>query len=316
MPPLKTVAISIGDLNGVGFEIALRAHVKIRTLCRPLYCITRAMAEQAATLLGTPLPDDFMCHETGEAFVICPGEVDAQSGRYSFESFLSAVELAKSGEVDAITTLPIHKEAWKKAGISYVGHTDALRDLFAQEAIMMLGCEHLYVALYTEHIPLRDVPSYIEAPRLVDFLIRFYEGARPKKAAVLGLNPHAGDNGVLGDEERVIEAAIAEANASVGTEIFFGPVVPDIAFTPRFRKDLHHIVAMYHDQGLGPLKALYFDEGINVSLGLPIVRTSVDHGTAFDIAYRGEASILSYLNAIRSAIAFAEDRADQESRIR
>lgn len=306
MPPLKTIAVSIGDLSGVGFEIALRAHNDITRICRPIYCINRTLAEEAAALLGMELPHDFVCHATGEDFPIRPGVVDARSGRYSFDSFLTAVELAKSGEADAITTLPIHKEAWKKAGISYVGHTDALRDLFAQDAIMMLGCDKLFVALYTEHIPLREVASHIDTPRLSDFLLRFHASARPDKAAVLGLNPHAGDNGVLGDEERCIEAAIQGANAAIGTEVFFGPVVPDIAFTPRFRENLRYIVAMYHDQGLGPLKALYFDEGINVSLGLPIVRTSVDHGTAFDIAYRGEASTLSYLNAIRAAIGLAQ----------
>lgn len=312
MPSLKKVAISIGDLNGVGFEIALKAHTVIRKLCHPVYCVEESMAKEACAMLNLPLPEDFILHAVAGTFEICPGVVDEHSGRYSFDSFMAAIELAKAGAVDAIVTLPIHKEAWNLAGIGYVGHTDALRDIFSQDAIMMLGCEKLYVALYTEHIPLREVASQIRSEKLLSFFRQFYESIMPESVAVLGLNPHAGDHGVLGDEEREIESAIAQANREIGQEVFFGPVVPDIAFTPRFRENLRHIVAMYHDQGLGPLKALYFDEGINVSLGLPIIRTSVDHGTAFDIAYQGKASILSYLNAIKAAVEFAA----QERRFR
>jgi 4-hydroxythreonine-4-phosphate dehydrogenase len=136
--------------------------------------------------------------------------------------------------------------------------------------------------------------------------MQFHESMDAQHVAVLGLNPHAGDHGVLGDEERYIEEAIRIANDRIGRDHYFGPVVPDVAFTPRFRQQCKTIVAMYHDQGLAPLKALYFDESINVSLGLPIIRTSVDHGTAFDIAYRNVASSTSYLNAIQAAIRFSD----------
>ena len=188
------------------------------------------------------------------------------------------------------------------AGIHYKGHTDALRDIFNQKAIMMLGSEKMYVALFTEHIPLREVMQHITTEELSDFMLRFYKSVGVKNIAVLGLNPHAGDNGVLGNEEREIEKAIERVNRELGEEIFVGPLVPDVAFTPRVREHFTHYIAMYHDQGLAPLKALYFDEGINVSLGLPIVRTSVDHGTAFDIAYQNKALILSYINALTAAI--------------
>ncbi len=308
MPAYKTVAISVGDLNGVGFEILLKAHERIRSLCRPLYCINRTMAVRAADLLGRSLPEDFELHEVSGDFAIRPGSVEPQSGRYSYDSFAAAAGLARSGLADAVVTLPIHKEAWMVAGIHYKGHTDALRDWFKAEAIMMLGCDKLYVALYTEHIPLRDVAKRIHSSLLVPFLLRFYQSMKAESVAVLGLNPHAGDHGVLGDEEKEIEAAIEMANLRIGRPVFFGPVVPDVAFTPRSRERCHHIVAMYHDQGLAPLKALYFDESINVSLGLPIVRTSVDHGTAFDIAYHNLASVQSYLNAISAAVAFADQR--------
>lgn len=304
MQTLKTIAISVGDLNGVGFEILLKGHESIRTVCRPVYCISPTMAQQAAQLLGSVVPETFVCHEVAGEFTIRPGVVCPQSGRYSYDSFLCAIALATSGEADAITTLPIHKEAWMMAGLPYVGHTDALRDLLHSDAIMMLGCEELYVALFTEHIPLREVPQHIQADKIYDFLLRLNRTLQRAPIAVLGLNPHAGDHGVLGDEERMIEEAIVRANEAIGKEIFQGPVVPDIAFTPRSRAYFKTVVAMYHDQGLAPLKALYFDEGINVSLGLPIIRTSVDHGTAFDIAYQNKALGLSYTNAIKAALTF------------
>jgi 4-hydroxythreonine-4-phosphate dehydrogenase len=302
MQALKKIAVSVGDLNGVGFEIILKAHEQIKMLCEPVYCINETMAHQAAVLLKTRIPDDFIMISVEGEFAINPGEVCAYSGKYSFDSFATAIELARTKAVEAIVTLPIHKEAWMMAGIDYKGHTDALRDIFNQDAIMMLGCEKMYVALFTEHIPLKQVMDHVNAMQLSDFMLRFYESMKVKNIAVLGLNPHAGDNGVLGDEETEIKKAITDVNAQLGEEVFVGPLVPDIAFTPRVREHFTHYIAMYHDQGLGPLKALYFDEGINVSLGLPIIRTSVDHGTAFDISYQNKALILSYINAVKSAI--------------
>lgn len=302
MQALKKIAISVGDLNGVGFEIILKAHEQIKMLCEPVYCINDTMAQQAAALLKTKIPDDFKMIPVAGEFTIAAGEVCASSGKYSFDSFACAIDLARSKAVDAIVTLPIHKEAWMMAGIHYKGHTDALRDIFNQEAIMMLGCEKMYVALFTEHIPLKEVMKHVNAKELSDFMLRFYHSMKVKNIAVLGLNPHAGDNGVLGDEEREIKKAITDVNTQLGEDIFIGPLVPDVAFTPRVRKQFKHYIAMYHDQGLAPLKALYFDEGINVSLGLPIIRTSVDHGTAFDIAYQNKVLILSYINALKAAI--------------
>ncbi len=296
------VAISIGDLNGVGPEIALTAHEKVQEFCKPLYFCNRPMLEQAARLLGMEIPKDLEVEYVSGEFTIKPGTISKKSARLSFASFSKAVEMTASGITDAVVTLPINKEAWHKAGIHYSGHTDYLRKRFKKEAIMMLGCDQLYVALYTEHIPLKEVPKAIKKKRLARFLIDLYESVHPLlPIPVLGLNPHAGDGGVLGDEEKKIASAIEAANKKLGKDIFFGPVVPDTAFAPHFRKKVSHIVAMYHDQGLAPLKALYFEESINVSLNLPILRTSVDHGTAYDIAYKGLANITSYLNAVRYA---------------
>jgi len=298
---MKKVAISVGDLNGIGIEIALRSHDQIKELITPLYLIDRVMLEQSAHLLGLDIPHDFeILSPQSHPFTLTPSCVSGESGRYSFDSFRRAIELAIEGSVDGILTLPIHKKAWEEAGVSYKGHTDALRDILGHEAIMMLGCKELFVALYTEHIPLRDVAKRLSAEGLSRFLRVFYRSVTPTtKVGVLGLNPHAGDDGVLGDEELMITGAIERVNRELGAEVYEGPLVPDIAFTPRMRGRYTHLVAMYHDQGLAPLKALYFDESINVSLGLPILRVSVDHGTAFDIAYKGmNPNNLSYLNAV------------------
>jgi len=305
---MKRVAISIGDLNGIGIQLALQNHTEISKIIEPLYCIDQNMLEQASKKLNLTIPTDFQTLENiASSFTIEPGTVSKESGAYAYASFVKAVELAKEKKVAAVCTLPIHKKAWELAGVDYKGHTDALRDFFNAEAIMMLGCPQIYVALFTEHIPLKEVAGSINEKDLTRFLLDFYKTAKPKSTvAILGLNPHAGDDGVLGDEEKIIQKAIDNANHAItdwcceDTTPYSRPLVPDIAFIPNVRKNYTYYIAMYHDQGLAPLKALHFDEGINVSLNLPILRTSVDHGTAFDIAYKGiELNSQSYINAIK-----------------
>jgi 4-hydroxythreonine-4-phosphate dehydrogenase len=302
---MKKVAISLGDPNGVGIEIALRSHTEISKLCRPIYCIDKKILHKASKKLSLPIPKDFKIFGKYNDIAIDAGKVKKDAGKFSYQSFLTAINLAKQKKVDAITTLPIHKEAWAKAGIAYVGHTDMLRDIFKKDAIMMLGCEKMFVALYTEHIPLKYVPKHIKTKKLTQFFIDLYNSLKTNKPiAVLGLNPHAGDNGVLGDEEKKIQKAIKKANSFLDKNIFEGVFVPDVAFTPKMRESYKYFVAMYHDQGLAPLKSLYFEESINVSLNLPVLRTSVDHGTAFDIAYQKKIipSNISYINAIKMAV--------------
>ena len=296
------IAISIGDINGVGIEIAIKSHEEISEFCEPLYCIGENMLEQASKLLDTTIPKDFHTIDVDGSFTIQPSITDAKAGRYSYDSFITAIKLCQNNSADAVVTMPINKEAWMMANLEFKGHTDLLRKYFNQDAIMMLGCEKMFVALYTEHIPLKEVASHIEKKKIIDFLKDLHKSIGDKKVAVLGLNPHAGDNGVLGDEERIIDSAIEEVNKELKKELFFGSIVPDIAFTPHFRENFNYFVAIYHDQGLAPLKALYFDESINVSLSLPIIRTSVDHGTAFDIAYKNKAKTTSYINAVKFAI--------------
>jgi len=303
------IAVSIGDLNGIGIEIALKSHKKISKVCTPIYCINNKMLKKAAKELKIEIPEDFQIHKTKGELEIKPGVVTRKAGKYSYDSFMDAIYLADKGKVDAICTLPINKESWNKADIKYKGHTEVLRDYFGKNAIMMLGCKKMFVGLFTEHIPLRKVAKKVQEDELTTFLIDFYKNVKSKKIGVLGLNPHASDNGVLGDEEVQIFKAIKNANKSLGKEIFKGPLVPDTAFSPLGRKDYTYFVAMYHDQGLAPLKALYFDESINVSLNLPVIRTSVDHGTAFNIAYKNEkVNTKSYINAIKEAVELSNNR--------
>ena len=293
------LAISIGDINGIGLEIALRSHEKIKEFCEPIYCINQTMLHCGATLLKLDVPKDFICKKCGNVFEIKPGISTKEAGSLSYTSFLEAVKLAKKGKVNGIVTLPINKESWKKANVPFIGHTDALSD----KAIMMLGCDKLFTILYTHHIPLKDVSQTITSKKLKKFLLKVENSLDVKSIGVLGLNPHAGDGGVIGNEDFIIQNAIKKANKKLGKKIFKGPLIPDTAFTTRNREKFKYFVCMYHDQGLIPLKALYFDESINVSLNAEIIRTSVDHGTAFDIAYKNRTpSNVSYLNAVKEAI--------------
>lgn len=300
------IAISIGDLNGIGLEIALRAHEEVCKHCQPIYCINENMLAWGSALLGLDIPKDFEIRDCGKIFEIQPGICSAEAGESSYDSFITAVALAKSKEVSGIVTLPINKESWALAGLEYKGHTDALSDLLGCDAMMMLGCEEMFTILYTHHIPLKDVSHEIKAKKLKPFLLKVYEELGVEHIAVLGFNPHAGDNGVIGDEDEEIKKAIVKANHFLEREVFFGPFVPDMAFTKANREKFTHFVCMYHDQGLIPLKMLYFEESINVSLNAGIVRTSVDHGTAFDIAYKdANPSLSSYINAVKEAVKLA-----------
>ncbi|HFB53546.1 MAG TPA: 4-hydroxythreonine-4-phosphate dehydrogenase, partial [Sulfurimonas autotrophica] len=215
-----TIAISVGDLNGVGIEIALKAHNEVSQLCHPIYCISKELLTQAATLLRTGIPQDIELREVQGTLNIEAGKTTQESGKYSYDSFMAAVRMCENKEADAVVTLPIHKEAWMMAGLEYKGHTDLLRKHFNKEAIMMLGCPQMFVALFSEHIPLKDVAASLSFEKLETFLLDLHNAIKKEKIAVLGLNPHAGDNGVLGDEEQMITKAIASANAKVGFEQF------------------------------------------------------------------------------------------------
>ncbi len=303
------IAISLGDLNGISPQIALKAHKKIIKWCQPIYITNRFAFKNSAKLLGTKIPKNLKIINIGKNFKIKKGKVCPLSGKISYQSFIKAIKLTKKNRTKAVVTLPINKESWNKAGITQKGHTDTLESFFKQKAIMMIGCPQLFGAFFTHHIPLKDVASHIKTQKLKKFFLAFYRNTKQNKIAILALNPHAGDNGVMGDEEKIITKAIKKSNEKLKKEIFFGPLVPDTAFTKQNRKNFTYFIAIYHDQGLIPLKALYFEESINVSLNLPIIRTSVDHGTAFDKAYKNNnISIKSYLNAVKDAISRANQK--------
>ena len=305
---MKKIAISLGDPNGIGIEIALKAHDEIKQFCKPFYFINKALLQRAAKLLGCRIPDDFITCECGKDFELKPGKLSKKAGKFSFVSFANAFLNVKNHKADALVTLPINKQAWAKAGIKYHGHTEALSDFCKRDAIMMLGCEELFVGLFTDHQPLKSVPKSVKKKALARFLLSFAKASGFDKIGVLGLNPHAGDGGILGREDEKIVKAIKIANKVLGARVFSGPLVPDVAFNPLALKRTNRLVAMYHDQALAPLKALYFDSAINVSLALPIIRTSPDHGTAFDIAYKGFANITSYINAVKYAVIQANNK--------
>ena len=245
------------------------------------------------------------------AETLVPGAVNASTGKASYAYINASIDAAMSGQVDAVTTGPIHKEAIRAAGVPYPGHTEiyAARTK-ADRACMMLTSRELTCSFVTTHVGYRDVPGLLSQQRIYE-VIRLSHDAmsrlreRTPKLVVCGLNPHAGENGLFGghEEERVIIPAIEQARAE-GMQIV-GPLPPDTAFLPKRRKETDCFICMYHDQGHIPLKALAFDLAVNITLGLPIIRTSVDHGTALDIAWQGKAEVTSMIEAIDLATRLA-----------
>ena len=303
-PHKPKIAISIGDINGVGLEIILREHKFIKSLCEPIYCAHKELFINAARILHLKL-DDSMKFSLPESEIpqINIAKISKKSGIYSFKSFLQAIKLVDSKKTKAIVTLPIHKAAWKKANIPFAGHTQVLSKHYKKQAIMVLGNEKMLVGLYSDHTPLNDVSKLITTKKYTKFLLRLHSGLKFESALVLGFNPHCGDNGAIGgSEDKKIAKAIECANSKLNKKIFIGPVPPDTAFIPSLRKKFKVFIAPYHDIGLCALKALYFDSSVNISLNIPIIRTSVDHGVAFDIAYQGKCSTQSYKNAISMAL--------------
>lgn len=296
----KKVAISCGDINGVGLEILLKSHHLLTPKIEPLYCVHYELLQIASSLLQIPLaisPSNCLPPSLPIP-TITPKQITQESGRYSYESFILGCELCDTLQTHALCTLPIHKKAWNLAGVQELGHTQVLSKRYGKSSIMMLGCEEMFVALYSDHIPLKQVSQEISVSKILDFLLRLYQSTQENKYCVMGINPHCGDDGIIGTEDEIIKEAILKANEKLGKPIFEGPIPSDCAFIPPLREKYKIWVAMYHDIGLATLKALYFEESINVSLDIPILRTSVDHGVAFDIAYTHTASNLSYLNAI------------------
>lgn len=322
MQKVKNIAITMGDPGGVGPEIIVKALfcAEIRQYCNPVIIGDADVLGDAVRLTGLPLrirPLGGISESRPETGTI---EVLDIRSRSSFKKNLpskgagiafvkyikKSVELALKKEVDAIVTAPISKESLKMAGHPWPGHTELLAELTnTNRFAMMFVSDKLKVVLCTIHMPLKDVPKKISAG-LVFETIKLAEvgtkmlGIDKPRIAVAGLNPHAGESGIMGKEEiKSIIPAVRKAQ-SAGLSVS-GPYPPDVVFHKAYNGAFDIIVSMYHDQGLVPFKMLAFDTGVNVTVGLPIIRTSPDHGTAFDIAWKNMADPSSMLEAIKLA---------------
>jgi 4-hydroxythreonine-4-phosphate dehydrogenase len=286
------VAITMGDPAGIGPEIAARAAADARVLaaCDPV---------MYATVNGK---------------MFAPGVLSGDAGRAAYDAIVRAVEDAQRGVVQAIATAPVNKEGFRLAGLPWAGHTDLLAHLTgAAHVAMMFHSEALRVVLATVHIPLSEVSRALTAASLEATIaltareLPRFGIARPR-IAVAGLNPHAGEHGLFGSEEEVAIRPAIEACRARGIDVD-GPFPGDTVFVRARRGDFDVVVACYHDQGLIPVKLVAFGQAVNVTLGLPIVRTSVDHGTAFDIAGKGVADPESMIAAVLLAARLARGSA-------
>jgi 4-hydroxythreonine-4-phosphate dehydrogenase len=249
-----------------------------------------------------------------DAAKIMPGKISAACGRAGYIYIEQAIRAALSGKIQGVVTAPIHKEALNLAGVTFPGHTEIFTALTnAKRSCMMLYSDKITVSMVTTHIGYREVPGKLSVERVLNVIELTAEAMRwmlrrEPRLGVCGLNPHAGEHGLFGnhEEENFVEPAVKMARER-GIKIE-GPLAPDAIFTAGQRKNFDAIVTLYHDQGHIPFKMLAFDTGVNITLGLPIIRTSVDHGTAFDIAWQGRADPTSLFSAIRVAAELAQNR--------
>ena len=288
---LPRVAITVGDPAGIGPEIAAAAAAdsRVREVCEPI-------------VIGPP-----------PGLVVPMGQVSASAGRAAYDAIVAAVSAAQRGEVDAMATAPVSKEAFALAGLPWKGHTDLLGHLTGSPFVaMMFESPALRVVLATVHVPLRDV-ALLVTRELIERTIALTARELPlfglpaPRLALAALNPHAGEHGLMGEEDdRVLAPAVASSRLA-GIDVT-GPFPADTIFLRAHRGEFDAVIACYHDQGLIPVKLLAFGQAVNVTLGLPIVRTSVDHGTAFDIAGIGRADAGSMVEAVRLAARLATAR--------
>ncbi len=312
----------MGDPRGIGPEITLKAlrSSRVPTNVRLLVIGSLAVLRQEAETLGESVdlaPVDEVDWRADRAAVldldnfptrmIQSRSPDAASGRASLQYIEKAVAMALDGKVDAVVTCPISKEAIAAAGSPFPGHTEMLADATgAERAVMLLVSANLRVALATTHVALRDVPKALTAEAIAQTVVALAEGLRrffgiaSPRIAVCGLNPHCGEGGLFGDEEaKIVAPAVEEARKR--HVIVSGPKPADTVFVQAARGEYDAVVALYHDQGMIPVKLSGLEYVVNVTLGLPIIRTGVGHGTAYDIAGRGEADEGSLVEAIRLA---------------
>lgn len=321
------IAVTMGDPAGVGPEVCLQllANEAVREFATPVIFGDARLLARCARQTNLPAPKRIIseiewaekCGSIDEPAVLdlfgfdaedfTPGTVSAKTGAAGYRYVEKSIAAALAKQVAAVATAPLNKEALRAAGIQYPGHTEIFADKTgAKRACMFQYSDEVRASFVTVHCGYHEVPSLLTKERILDVIdltadaMQRIRGTKPK-IAVLGLNPHAGEHGLFGnrEEENIIIPAIDAARAKGIT--IEGPLPPDTAFLPAKRRSTDAFICMYHDQGHIPLKALAFDTAVNTTLGLPIIRTSVDHGTACDIAWQGKATGSSLVEAVRLA---------------
>lgn len=336
----RTLAITMGDPAGIGPEIILKACARLgprlaKGEFRLLVIGHRSALRAAADLVGdaVELPEADLRRPFAVAFMpaadergpVRPGELSPEGGRFAYCAVERAVELCRTGVIDAIVTAPLNKEALNLAGYKYAGHTDMLAALTGtKSSVMLLAHGDMRVSHVTTHVALQDVPKLLTPERLrrtidLTHAALMNLGIAQPRIAVAALNPHAGEGGLFGRQDIEITAPVVDRCRHDGMDVT-GPVPGDTVFVKLRARQFDAVVAMYHDQGHIPVKLLGFNvdpetgrwkalSGVNISLGLPLIRTSVDHGTAFDIAGKGIANEDSLIEAVDYAFRLAQNRA-------
>ena len=315
------VGISVGDPNGIGFEIILKTFQdkKIYDFFIPIvFAHPKNFIEEqkklgiltnVCSLTNLKKPNDGhlnIVSTWNKPFSISYGIESSKAGSFAISSLKAATLALKKGLVDVLVTAPIHKKNIQSKDFKFSGHTDYLNQEFQGESLMFMITDKLKVALASDHIPLRDITSYLTSERIENKILLLEKslkkdfGISKPKIAVLGINPHSGDHGVIGKEDDILISPLIKKLFERG-KMVFGPYAADGFFGNRSYQKFDAVLAMYHDQGLIPFKTISFGEGVNFTAGLDHIRTSPDHGTAMDIAGKGKANPNSFYNAINQA---------------
>ena len=327
------IGISAGDMNGIGTELIIKAFSdhRLLELCTPLIFASNKLinfyrksipeinfnyqSTKDFSRIAHKQVNIYNCWE--EEIAIVPGQLTDVGGSYAIKSLVTAAEALRDKKIQGLVTAPIHKKNTQSSTFNFTGHTPYLKHVFnASDVLMLMVSENFRVGLVTEHVPVRDIAKYITREAILsklnilrDSLVKDFGIDKPR-IAVLGLNPHAGDEGLIGkEEEEIIKPAIKDAKHNM---LVFGPYSADAFFARNYQSRFDAVLAMYHDQGLIPFKSLAFGEGVNYTAGLPMVRTSPDHGTAFDIAGKNKADCSSFLASIYTCIDIINQRQEYE----
>lgn len=329
------VGISIGDLNGIGCEVALKTFEDARMLdfCTPVFFASNKVISNQKNELGI----EISYHGVQEPSMVLDGKINvvnvwketpeinfgestAVGGEYAIKSLKAAVAALKNDEIDVLVTAPINKNNIQAEDFKFPGHTDYLAKELGGDSLMFMVSDELKIGLLTDHVAVKDAPAAIN-PILIRTKVRIIEkslmmdfGIRRPKIALLGINPHSGDSGVIGKEDdEILKPVISEMSDS--GHLLYGPYSADSFFGSISYKNFDAVLAAYHDQGLIPFKTLSFGKGVNFTAGLSKIRTSPDHGTAYDIAGKGMADYSSFKEAVFGAISIFRNRSEYQDLI-